>query len=155
MMLCLYYNQDLKTKNVFSFRRTFSFLNGIAFSWHACPKKEIGNIVIISRLIGKCAAQKFKNVCSSSLWTSYGHIMKQNKNSDFFMISAWLCLFEVRRSLPVRWHLRGKRAVKELITLVWQFWQIYLPVVMAPQMHRELRRYPANTRHLTNVGPAS
>ena len=30
----------------------------------------------ISSLAGKCAANKLKNFCSSSLWTSYGHINK-------------------------------------------------------------------------------
>ena len=43
----------------------------------------------ISRLTGKCAAQKIENVCSSSLWTCSLHMVvlkSQNKITDFLMI---------------------------------------------------------------------
>ena len=66
--------RDMKTKCTY-------FLFG-----HACPKKEIRNFVFISRLTGKCAAQKLKNFCSSSLWTCSHHmpiLKSENKDSDF------------------------------------------------------------------------
>ena len=53
---------------------------------------ETANFVSISRLAGKCAAQKFKNFCSSSLWTCLHHmviIRSQNKIIDFLMILAY------------------------------------------------------------------
>ena len=61
----------------------------ISYFGHACPyflcwtsTSKMRNTVIfvsISRLTGKCATQKLKNFCSSSLWTCshhYGHIKK-------------------------------------------------------------------------------
>ena len=48
--------------------------------------KKYGNLVSISRLTGKCAAQKLKKR-SSSLWTCLHHMVilrSQNKNTDFF-----------------------------------------------------------------------
>ena len=51
--------------------------------------KKYGNFVFISRLTGKCATSKFKNLGNSSLWTSSHHmaILKiENKNADFMMI---------------------------------------------------------------------
>ena len=66
-------------------------IDRISYSGHACPKLETGNFVSTSRLTGKCATQKFKNFCSSSLWTSLHHmviIRSQNKITDIFMILA-------------------------------------------------------------------
>ena len=43
------------------------------------------------RLTGKCAAQKFKNFRSSSLWTCLHHMVmlrSQNRITDFLMIST-------------------------------------------------------------------
>ena len=37
--------------------------------------KKYGNFVSISSLTGKCAAQKLKNFCSSSLWTCLHHMV--------------------------------------------------------------------------------
>ena len=53
--------------------------------------KKYGNFVSISHLTGKCAAQKLKNFCSSSLWTclpGLHHMVcySQNKISDFLMV---------------------------------------------------------------------
>ena len=51
--------------------------------------KKYGNVVSISRLTGKCAAQKIKNFCSSSLWTCLHHMVilrSQNKIIDFLII---------------------------------------------------------------------
>ena len=51
-------------------------------------KRNTGNSVFISRLTDKCAAQKLKKYCSSSLWACLHHmvILKgQNKNTDFLM----------------------------------------------------------------------
>ena len=51
--------------------------------------KKYGNFVSISSLTGKCAAQKFKNFCHSSLLTCLHHMVIlrcQNKITDFFMI---------------------------------------------------------------------
>ena len=53
----------------------------ISYFGHACPKCEIGNFVSISSLTAKCAAQKLKNFCSSSLWTCLhhnGHLRSRN-----------------------------------------------------------------------------
>ena len=50
--------------------------------------KKYGNFVSISSLTGKCAAQKLKKLCSSSLWTYLHHMVilrSQNKITDFFM----------------------------------------------------------------------
>ena len=50
--------------------------------------KKYGNI---SRLIGKCAAQKLKNFCSSRLWTFLHHMVileSQIKITDLLMILA-------------------------------------------------------------------
>ena len=46
----------------------------------------------MSSLTGECATQKFKNFCSSNLWTSLDYMVilrSQNKITDFFMILAW------------------------------------------------------------------
>ena len=53
-------------------------------TWHG-QNKKYGNFVSISRLVGKCAAQKIKNFASSSLWTCLQYIMlrSQNKITDF------------------------------------------------------------------------
>ena len=51
----------------------------------------------ISSLTGECAAQKLKNLCSSSLWTCLHHMVilkSQNKITDFFMILAWASPFK-------------------------------------------------------------
>ena len=51
--------------------------------------KKYGDFVSISSLTDQCAAQKFKNFCSSSLWTCLHHMVifgSQNKITDFFMI---------------------------------------------------------------------
>ena len=51
----------------------------------------MGNFVSISRLTGKCATQKLKNFCSSSLRTCLHHMVilkTQNKMTDFLMILA-------------------------------------------------------------------
>ena len=51
----------------------------------------------MSSLTGECAAQKLKNVCSSSIWTWLHHmdiLGSQNKITDFFMILAWACPFK-------------------------------------------------------------
>ena len=53
--------------------------------------KKYGNIVSISRLTCKCAAQQLKNFFGSSLWTWLHHMVileSQNKITDFFMILA-------------------------------------------------------------------
>ena len=53
---------------------------------HVQNKKYV-NFVSISHLTGKCAAQKLKHYCSSSLWTCLHHMVilgSQNKNADFF-----------------------------------------------------------------------
>ena len=52
----------------------------------------------ISSLTGECAAEKFKNFCSSSLWTCLHHMVifrSQNKITDFFMILAWASPFNM------------------------------------------------------------
>ena len=49
----------------------------------------LGNFIFISRLIGKCATQRLKNLRNSSLWTCSHHmaILKSgNKNAEFSMI---------------------------------------------------------------------
>ena len=51
--------------------------------------KKYGNFVSISSLTGKCAAQKLKNFCGTSLWTCLRHmviIKSQNKITNFLMI---------------------------------------------------------------------
>ena len=58
--------------------------------------RECGNFVSISSLTGECAAQKFKNFCSSSVWTCLHHMVIlrcQNKITDFFIILAWASPF--------------------------------------------------------------
>ena len=58
--------------------------------------KKYGNFVSISSLTGKCAAQKLKKICSSSLWTCLHHMVilsSPNKITDFLMILAWLSSF--------------------------------------------------------------
>ena len=53
--------------------------------------KKYGNFVSISSLTGECAAEKFKNFCSSSPWTCLHHtviLRSQNKITDFLMILA-------------------------------------------------------------------
>ena len=58
--------------------------------------KKYGNFVSISSLTGKCAAQKLKNFCSSSLLTCLHHMVilrNQNKITDFLMILAWASPF--------------------------------------------------------------
>ena len=47
----------------------------VVLTYPLVPNKKYGNFVPISSLTGKGATQKFKNFCSSSLWT-YGHIIK-------------------------------------------------------------------------------
>ena len=57
---------------------------------------KIRNFVSISSLTGECAAAKFKNFCSSSLWTFLHHMVilrSQNYKTDFVMIFAWACPF--------------------------------------------------------------
>ena len=52
--------------------------------------KKYVNFVSITSLTDKCA-QKFKNFCSSSLWTCLHHmviLISQNKITDFVMILA-------------------------------------------------------------------
>ena len=47
---------------------------------------EIYIYISISGLTGECAAEKFKNFCSSSLWTCLHHMVilgSQNKITDF------------------------------------------------------------------------
>ena len=64
--------------------------------------KEYGNFVSISSLTGECAAEKFKNFCSSSLWICLHHMVilkSQNKITDFFMI---LDLYHVYCNHPLR-----------------------------------------------------
>ena len=59
--------------------------------------KKYGNFVSISSLTGKCAAQKLKNFCSSSLWTCLHHMVilrSQNKITDFLMILARVWAFK-------------------------------------------------------------
>ena len=53
--------------------------------------------VPISSLTGECAAQKLKNVFSSSLWTWHHMVIlrSQNKITDFFMILAWASPFKL------------------------------------------------------------
>ena len=61
-----------------------------------CKNKNYGNFVSISSLTGECAAEKFKNFCSSSLWTCLHHMVilkSQNKITDFLMILAWASPF--------------------------------------------------------------
>ena len=60
--------------------------------------KKYGNFVSISRLTGKCAAQKY----ITFVIIIYGHvyiivviIRSQNKITNFFMISTWLCSFNI------------------------------------------------------------
>ena len=63
--------------------------------------KKYGNFVSISGLTGKCAAQKLKNFCISSLWTCLHHmviLISQNQITDFLMILAWLSLFKYLHS---------------------------------------------------------
>ena len=51
----------------------------------------------MSSLTGECAAQKLKNLCSSSLWTCLHHMVilrSQNKITDFLMILAWASPFK-------------------------------------------------------------
>ena len=58
--------------------------------------KRYGNFVSISSLTGKCAAQKLKFFCSSSLWTCLHYMVilrSQNKITDFFMILACVWAF--------------------------------------------------------------
>ena len=60
--------------------------------WQPCQKLKYGHLVSISSLTGECAAQKFKNFCSSNLWTCLHHMVilrSQNKITNFFMILAW------------------------------------------------------------------
>ena len=60
--------------------------------------KKYGNVVSISSLTGEYAAQKFKNFCSSSLWTCLHHMVilrSQNKITDFSMILAWASPFKL------------------------------------------------------------
>ena len=60
--------------------------------------KKYGNFVSISSLTGECAAEKFKNFSSSSLWTCLHHMVilrNQNKITDFFMILAWASPFNI------------------------------------------------------------
>ena len=57
--------------------------------------------VSISSLTGECAAQKLKNLCSSSLWTCLHHMVilrSQNKITDFWMILAWASPFKYTSS---------------------------------------------------------
>ena len=52
-------------------------------------------------LTGKCAKQKFKNFCSSSLWTCLHNMVilrSLNKIIDFFMILAWVWAFKSWKS---------------------------------------------------------
>ena len=54
-------------------------------------KEKIRNFASISSLTGKCAAQKLKSFCSSSLWTCLHDmviLISQNKIIDFLMILA-------------------------------------------------------------------
>ena len=51
--------------------------------------KKYRKFVSISSLTGKCAAQQFKKICRSSLWTCLDHMVllrSQNKIIDFLMI---------------------------------------------------------------------
>ena len=62
--------------------------------------KKYGNFVSISSLTGEYAAEKFKNICSSSLWTCLHHMVilrSQNKITDFLMILAWASLFNITK----------------------------------------------------------
>ena len=62
------------------------FQKGISYFGHACPKQEIRNFVSISRLTGKCAAEKLNNFSNTNLWTCLHHIVilrNQNKIPDF------------------------------------------------------------------------
>ena len=48
------------------------------------------------RNTGEFAAEKLKDFCSPSLWTSLHHMVilrSQNKITDFFMILVWACPF--------------------------------------------------------------
>ena len=89
--------------------------------WQPCQKLEIREFrLYISSLTGECAAGKFKNLCSSSLWTCLHHMVilkSQNKITDFFMILAWASpfnrfkfsptwsLFELRPNICKSWRL--------------------------------------------------
>ena len=60
--------------------------------------KKYGNFLSISSLTGECAAEKFKNFCSYSLWTCLHHMVifrSQNKITDFLMILAWASPFKI------------------------------------------------------------
>ena len=62
--------------------------------------KKYGNFVSISSLTGEYAAEKFKNISSSSLWTCLHHMVilrSQNKITDFLMILAWASLFNITK----------------------------------------------------------
>ena len=66
--------------------------------------KKYGNFVSISSLTGECAAEQLKNFLSSSLWTCLHHMVilkSQNKITDFFMILAWACPFNVTLYLMI------------------------------------------------------
>ena len=68
----------------------------ISYLGHACQNKGYWNFVTISRLTGKCTAQKLNNFWGSSLWTCLHYMVilrSQNNIKDFFMILAWLCCF--------------------------------------------------------------
>ena len=69
--------------------------------------KKYRNCVFISSLTGECAAEKFKNFCSSSLWTCLHHMVilrSQNKITDFLMILAWACPLSTFSVLSIRTH---------------------------------------------------
>ena len=89
-----YYRRDLCYCSIFlAPDQNFRFL----ISDMHVQNKKYGNFVSISRLTGKCAVQKLKKYCSSSLWTSYiiCHMVilrKQKKITDFYFILSWLCL---------------------------------------------------------------
>ena len=63
-------------------------------------KKKYENFVSISGLTGEYTAEKYKNFCSSSLWTCLHHMVilrSQDKSTDFLMILAWANLFNITK----------------------------------------------------------
>ena len=72
--------------------------------------------VSISSPTGECAAENFKNFCSSSLWTCLHHMVilrSQNKITDFLMVLAW--------ASPFRYHLLNM--LKKNVTSISNIWK--------------------------------
>ena len=63
---------------------------------HVKNKKIREFRLYIYSLTGKCAIQKYKKLCSSSLWTCLHHMVilrNQNKITNFLMILSWVWAF--------------------------------------------------------------